>query len=120
MKDILIVHDSANALKGLTGELGFYSRYVTCVSAPDGKTALEMLRTAVIDVVITGTTMADMDGRAFVKQVKERHPAVRIFVVTESEDKEANFRPGNQDGEQPVFQQHTLDLTGLTASIMAS
>ena len=120
MKDILIVLDTMDSLRGISGELGFYSRYFTCLTARNGKTALEMLGTAVIDVVITGTTLPDMDSLTFMQQAMERNAAVTIFTVATSDDREAVSSPGKDAAERMIYRRDAQDLSSLAASIMAS
>jgi DNA-binding NtrC family response regulator len=82
MKDVLLVDDEKTFLDTLTDGLRLYSRYFNVITADSGKIAIEILKTFIIDVVVTDLKMPDTDGYELVEYVKKYHPTIPIIIMT--------------------------------------
>ena len=82
MKDVLVVDDEKTFLDTLTEGLKLYSRYFNVITAESGKTAIEILKTFIIDVVVTDLKMPDTDGYDLVEYIKKYHPTIPIIIMT--------------------------------------
>jgi len=77
---VLVVEDDPRLLDILISHLmraGYAVR-----GATDAAAALERLREAAPDVVVSDVRMAGMDGRALLPRVREQHPACRVVLMT--------------------------------------
>ena len=77
---ILVVDDERNIREGLRRSLEFDGHAV--VTAADGREALSALATEEIDLVIADLRMPRLSGDQLLKQVAERHPTVRVIILT--------------------------------------
>jgi DNA-binding NtrC family response regulator len=77
---ILVVDDERNIREGLRRALEFDGHAV--VTAADGREALSTLATEEIDLIIADLRMPRLSGDQLLKQVAERHPAVRVIILT--------------------------------------
>ncbi len=77
---ILVVDDERNIREGLRRALEFDGHSV--VTAADGREALSALATEEIDLVIADLRMPRLSGDQLLKQVAERHPTVRVIILT--------------------------------------
>ena len=72
------------------------------LQAEDGHSALEVLRTAVVDVIVTDLVMPNLDGFDLVEQVRReaRHQSTPILVLTTESDlaKKARARDAGASG----------------------
>lgn len=85
-KKVLIVDDSVSIREviSFTLENAGYNVFV----AEDGKNALKILETNVVDLIITDLYMPEMDGIELVKKIKEKPENSKIpilFLSTESQ-----------------------------------
>lgn len=78
--DILVVDDDLNHLKTLKAIIGSwgYSVFV----ADDGKKAVESVKERPYDLILLDVRMAEMDGIAAMKQIKNYNPAIPILIMT--------------------------------------
>jgi DNA-binding NtrC family response regulator len=76
---ILIVDDDANLVQGL--ELGLRKEY-RLLAAPDPGTALRILGSQHVDVVLADHRMPGMNGLEFLRLVRNRHPDTVRMVMT--------------------------------------
>ena len=77
---ILIVDDEPRILllmRGLMKSNGY-----DVETAPDGPTALEIVKNGDIDVVMTDLRMQPMDGMQLFREIKSFNPAIPVILVT--------------------------------------
>ncbi len=77
---ILVVDDDPIVLKSLTllvSSLGYRT-----LSAEDGVSALEQLKSQICDLIISDIVMPRMDGLELLKHVKEEYPATDVIIAT--------------------------------------
>jgi CheY-like chemotaxis protein len=92
---ILVVEDDARLGAILARHLERLGHAVR--RATDGEAALRLLAAAPADVVLSDVRMPGMDGRALLAELRVRHPATRVVLMTafgEPEDAEAALRAG--------------------------
>ncbi len=77
---ILVVDDERNIREGLRRALEFDGHAV--MTAADGREALSVLAIEEIDLVIADLRMPRLSGDQLLKQVAERHPTVRVIILT--------------------------------------
>jgi YesN/AraC family two-component response regulator len=118
IKDVLLVDDEpvflstfAEGLKSLT-----YGR-CNIITARNGKEAIEILRTVMVDVVVTDLHMPDLDGLELVEHLKKHHPQLAVIVASAFMDANIELSLRSLLVEQIVDK--PLDLRELTHSIMA-
>jgi len=78
--DVLVVDDEESVLsvvEQLTEALGHRARV-----AENGSDALELLRSAACDVVISDIRMPEMDGFELAERVRSQHPDMQIILMT--------------------------------------
>ena len=78
--DILVVDDDLNHLKTLKAIIGSWG--YTVYDADDGKKAVERVFERPFDLVLLDVRMAEMDGIAALKQIKDYNPAIPILIMT--------------------------------------
>ena len=79
-KRILIVDDNPN-MSSLLSEMLEVFDYES-ERAGDGREALEALETGNFSMVITDMRMPNMTGLELLKEVKSRHPKVRVVLIS--------------------------------------
>ena len=79
---ILFVDDDKLILSGLKRSLEEYSTFWDYDFALSGKEALELLKSANYDAIITDLLMPVMDGIKLLEIVSEKHPGVMRFVLS--------------------------------------
>jgi len=118
VKDVLLVDDEpvflATLAEGLKSIIG---RRCNVITARSGKEAIEILRTVMVDVVVTDLHMPDMTGLELVEHLKVRHPDIAVIVASAymDENMELSLRGLLVEhlADKPV------DLKELTHTIMA-
>ena len=97
---ILVVDDDSAVVQSLAAllELETQHRVVTETSA---SRAVEMVRTQPIDLVISDFLMPDMDGIAFLLEVRGLYPESTLVLLTGYADKQNAIRAINEVG---IFQ----------------
>jgi len=78
--DILVVDDDLNHLKTLKAIIGSWGH--TVYDANDGKKAVERVMERPFDLILLDVRMAEMDGIAALKQIKDYNPAIPILIMT--------------------------------------
>lgn len=96
-KTVLTLDDSATMRKMVNFTLSRVG--YTVLEATDGPSALELLRTKQIDMVITDLNMPGMDGIAFTKNVRAlahhaRTPVVLLTTNSDADSKSAGRAAG--------------------------
>lgn len=77
---VLLVDDEAGFVETLARRMG--RRGLTVRTALSGPAALEDLAGWPADVVVLDLKMAGMDGLATLREIKARHPAVPVILLT--------------------------------------
>ncbi len=82
MKQVLIVDDEKSLLKSLKTGLEAYSSQFRVLTAENGREALEMVRTHLVDLVVTDLKMPVMDGFELLSVLAVDYPAIQTMVMT--------------------------------------
>ena len=77
---VLLVDDEPNFLDGLQRALRKEPYLI--LTATSAETALEMLRTRAVDLVVSDYEMPGMHGTAFLAQVQQEFPEIMLFMLT--------------------------------------
>lgn len=118
MKDILLVDDELPFLRSLAEGIGFYSRYLNVITAENGRKAVEILRTAVVDVVVTDLKMPEMDGFEVLRYMRNKLPNVPVIVMTAYGDSNTDARLKELGVVQCL--EKPLDFADVIKKIMAA
>ncbi len=78
--DVLIVDDEQDFREIIVKNLG--RRDLHCESAPDGNTALEMIKAKNYDVVLLDVKMPGMDGIETLREIKKIAPMIEVVMLT--------------------------------------
>ena len=78
--DVLIVDDEQDFREIMVKKLS--KRDLSCDSAPDGATALEMITAKNYDVVLLDVKMPGMDGIETLRKIKNIAPMVEVVMLT--------------------------------------
>jgi DNA-binding NtrC family response regulator len=89
--DVLLIDDEKPFLKDLAEGLSLYSNKLQVITADNAKKALEMINTAVIDVVVTDLNMPGMNGFELLAQLQRIRPDVPFIIMS------ANTRASVED-----------------------
>lgn len=82
MVDVLLIDDETHFLRSLAEGLHLYSKKLTIITADGGKKALEILNTAVVDVVVTDLNMSGMDGFELLRQIQQVRPRMPVIIMS--------------------------------------
>ncbi|MFH1896867.1 MAG: sigma-54 dependent transcriptional regulator [Candidatus Desantisbacteria bacterium] len=80
-KQILIVDDEPGSLKAISTALAKDNDYQV-IEAPDGKTALRLIKEEQIDLVLTDMKLPDIDGMTILKSAKHKNHDTSVIVMT--------------------------------------
>ena len=78
--DVLVVDDEQDFRDIIVKKLE--KRDLKCDSAPDGATALEMVKAKKYDVVLLDVKMPGMDGIEALREIKKIEPMVEVVMLT--------------------------------------
>lgn len=81
---IMIVDDHAIVRNGLSAFINAFSQFELVGEASNGRDAVMACETIKPDVILMDLIMPIMDGVAATHQIKQRHPATAIIVLTSS------------------------------------
>jgi putative nucleotidyltransferase with HDIG domain len=93
---VLCVDDEPNILSALRRMLSLNNFKV--LTADSGQTALELLASTPVDVVISDMHMPEMNGAELLAMVKERHPDAMRILLTGNADISSAIAAVNQGG----------------------
>ena len=93
---VLFVDDEPNILSAL--KRLFRPTGLRVLTAPSGQAGLELLASESVDVVVSDMRMPQMDGAAFLKAVRERHPRIERILLTGFADMESTVSAVNDGG----------------------
>jgi DNA-binding NarL/FixJ family response regulator len=79
---VLLVDDHRVVRAGLTALLNSAADVEVVGEAPDGAAALELTESVEVDLVLMDLSMPVMDGVTATRKMRERHPDIRIVVLT--------------------------------------
>ena len=96
-KRVLVVDDEPLVVRSLQALLTLEGDYEV-LGFTSGRTALEALRTRPCDVAISDFLMPEMDGVAFLKEVRRLYVEVPLIILTGYADKESAIRAINEVG----------------------
>jgi DNA-binding NtrC family response regulator len=82
MNNILLIDDSEPILDSLSAYLGLFLRNCTILTAGNGRSAVEIIRSVPIDVILTDLEMPYMNGFELVAYTKMHYPAIPVLVMT--------------------------------------
>ncbi len=80
--DVLIVDDEIEYLQTLAKGFRNCAHEFNVITADGGKKALAVLKTVMVDVVVTDLNMPDMDGYELLRRLQQNHPLVRAIVLS--------------------------------------
>jgi len=119
VKDILLVDDESGFLMSLAEGL----KSVCCdncnvFTAKNGLQAIEMLKTLIIDVVVTDLRMPEMDGFELIEYLKKNYPGISVVVMTAHSD--MDLEPLMQNHHVKYIAEKPVDLYDIADHIMAA
>ena len=85
---VLVVDDEEDFLNSIVRRLEL--RGMTAVGVASGAAALELLGSEAFDVVVLDIKMPGMDGIEALREIKHRHAAVEVIVLTGHASQEFN------------------------------
>jgi YesN/AraC family two-component response regulator len=95
IKNILLVDDNRRFLTALAELLQINDDSLSILTAENGKSALKILESFSVDVVMTDLHMPEMDGFELINHMKKTYPAISIIVMSASFYPELETRLGN-------------------------
>ena len=81
-KNVLIVDDEKSYLLSLLQGLEAYASDFNTLSAPNGRVALDVLKTHSIDLVVTDLKMPELDGFGLLAHMTKNYPGIPAIVVS--------------------------------------
>lgn len=97
MIKVLIVDDQNLIREGLTMMLSLYDNISLVGEATNGKDAIRMLDCMEVDLILMDIRMPIMNGVEATKIIKEKHPKVKVLILTAFNEDEYIFE-GLQNG----------------------
>lgn len=82
MTDVLLIDDEVHYLASLEEGLRLYSKNLHVIKADNAAKAIEILNTAVIDVVVTDLNMPGMNGYEFLHHLQQTHPHLPVIITS--------------------------------------
>lgn len=119
IKNILVVDDNRRFLTSLAELLQINENGLSILTAEDGKSALEILKSAPVDLVMTDLHMPVMDGFDLIVHMKKNHPAIPIIVMSGSFYPELETRLGNL-GVANYIPKESLNLEAIEEMLLRS
>lgn len=103
---VLIVDDDRNLTVFLTTVLTLEGHQV--VTAADGESALELLKSQAVDVIVLDLRMPRMDGRAFFRELRSRGDNTPVLIASAFGAREAQRELGAEGAVEKPFTPETL------------
>ncbi len=117
MTDVLLIDDETHYLASLAEGLRLYSKNLHVMTADNARKAIEILNTAVVDVVVTDLNMPCMSGYEFLNSLKRTHPHVPVIIMSACAQANAQGRLKNLKVAQYV--EKPLDLETIARAILS-
>ena len=87
MTKIFFVEDEMMIRKAIIGSVDWSRHDIEVVGdAPNGKEALEIIKTTKIDIVITDIKMPTMDGLELATEIRAQYPHMRVIILSGYDD----------------------------------
>ena len=118
MKNILLVDDEKSFLRSFAEYLDTYNGIAHVITAEHGRKAVEILRTAEIDLVITDLNMPVMDGFELLAYMSKNHPKTPVIVLSAADRDYVKKRLHGFKVFQ--FYEKPLDLSEVAQGILAA
>lgn len=118
MIDVLLVDDEKHFLRDLAEGLRFQSKKMNIITACSGKAALEMLKTVLVDVIVTDLNMPGMDGYELLEQLQKSRPSVPVIVM--SAYAKSSVEQRLQGKRLAEYIEKPLDLARVAKAILAA
>lgn len=91
MRNLLIVDDEPEVVEGLVSILGELEEVSLC-TAYDANTALELIETQPIDIILADIHMPEMDGLELCEIIQQRKPEIRVIFLSGVRDFDIIYR----------------------------
>lgn len=88
---VLIADDHAILREGLRSLLALQDDIEVVGEAADGQAALDLTRQLQPDIVLMDIAMPGMDGLEATRRLKQEHPATRVLILTQHDNREYVF-----------------------------
>jgi predicted regulator of Ras-like GTPase activity (Roadblock/LC7/MglB family)/CheY-like chemotaxis protein len=82
LKTVLIVDDEKSFLLSLLQGLEAYASDFEALTAPNGKAAVEVLKTGTVDLVVTDLKMPELDGFGLLASMSKNQPNLPVIVMS--------------------------------------
>lgn len=115
-KNLLIVDDEPDMREGLESLVEAYLPNVHVETAPSGDKALETVRTARFDVILSDFKMPGMDGITFLRECRDLQPhAHRVLATAYADD--SLERRAHAEADIELFLTKPLDPTSFVTRL---
>ena len=118
MIDVLLIDDEMHFLTSLSEGLQLFSKRLNVLTTDNGEKALQILKTAVMDVVVTDLNMPGMSGYELLRKLQQYHPGVPVIIMS------ANCRASVEDRLTGLriteYIEKPLDLGEMTNAILSA
>jgi DNA-binding response OmpR family regulator len=118
MVDVLLINDDRDFLLTLAEGLRMLSKEFHIITTDRAETAIEIMKTIVVDVVVTDLNMpGTMDGFGVLRRLEKTHPHVPVIILF------ANCAAGINDQLRGLrfaaYLEKPVDLPDIARSILA-
>ena len=79
---VFILDDHQMLIDGLTALLSNESMYELTGTSQSGEQALQLIADSVPDIILSDINMPGMDGIEFTREVKKKHPSVKVIALS--------------------------------------
>ena len=110
MKNILLIDDSKPILDSLSAYLSYFLQDCTVRTAENGRTAVEIMRSVPIDVILTDLEMPFMNGFELVAYSKKHYPAIPVLVMTGRHSPETEKRAMSMGASRYIVKPFDVDV----------
>ncbi len=117
MTDVLLIDDEVHYLASLADGLRLYSEKLHVITADNAAKAIEILNTAVIDVVVTDLNMPGMNGYDFLHTLKRTRPGIPVIIM--SACPQTSAEPRLKDVPVSRYIEKPLNLDDIARAILA-
>ena len=119
MKDILLVDDESSFLMSLAeGIKSICGGKCNVFTAQNGIKAVEVLKTIMVDVVVTDLRMPEMDGFELIAYLKKHYPNIAVIVMTAYSDE--GLEPIMRNRRVKYITEKPIDLGDIASKILAA